>query len=139
MTTLPITLTIAGAAALVNLWLAFRVVGLRVKHKMPLGDGGNAVMLGRMRAQSNFTEYAPFVLILLGLVELSIGSVTWLWFVGIAFILARLAHGFGMDRPAPNALRAGGAVTTWIILLGLAGLAIAIPYLELMPPKPTML
>lgn len=139
MTTLPITLTIAGAAGLVNLWLAIRVLGVRVKHKVMMGDGGNPAMLTRMRAQANFVEYAPFILILLGLVELSLGSQTWLWFVGIAFILARLAHGFGMDRAAPNALRAGGAITTWLLLLGLAGLAIAIPYLEMMPPKPTML
>ena len=35
---LPITLTIAGAAAIVNIWLAIRIVTLRVKAKILIGD-----------------------------------------------------------------------------------------------------
>jgi uncharacterized membrane protein YecN with MAPEG domain len=83
-----------------------------------------------MRAHANFAEYTPFVLILLGLIELAQGSRTWLWLVAILYILARIAHAFGMDRPAPNPLRAGGAAVTMLVLIGLAGYALAIPYLH---------
>ena len=55
-----------------------------------------------MRAQANFIEYTPFVLILIGLIELAEGSQLWLWIVGVVYILARIAHGFGMDRPRPD-------------------------------------
>jgi hypothetical protein len=46
------------------------------------------------------------------------------------FILARLAHPFGMERPAPNALRIASIAITWLILLGLAAYAIALPYVQ---------
>ncbi len=37
---LPITLTIAGAAALLNLWLGYRVGQMRQAYKVSIGDGG---------------------------------------------------------------------------------------------------
>jgi hypothetical protein len=127
--TLPITLTIAAAAALINLWLGARVSQLRFRHKVSIGEGGNPQVATRMRAHANFVEYTPFFLILLALVELSQGSKTWLWGVAIVFILARLAHPFGMDRQAPNKLRVIGMLLTWAVLLGLAIYALAIPYM----------
>lgn len=125
---LPVTLTIAAAAAVVNLWLAFRIVPTRLKDKVLTGDGGNDLLKGRMRAHANFTEYAPFILILMGLIELAGGSPTWLWIAGAAFVIARVAHAFGMDRTTPSAPRAGGALVTWALLALLAGWALAIAY-----------
>lgn len=125
---LPITLTIAGAAALLNIWLAIRVGKMRQVHKVVIGDGGSPAVQARMRAHANFVEYTPFFLILLALIEYSRGSRTWLWAVAIAFILARIAHPFGMDRPAPNALRGGGILVTFLALLGLAIYAILLAY-----------
>lgn len=130
MTILPITLTIAGAAALLNLWLAIRVGILRTRHKIMIGDGGNEALAARMRAHSNFTEYTPIFLILLGLIELAQGPALWLWVVAIIFILARILHVFGMDRAAPNALRGAGAGLTMLGLLVLAVYAIWITYGE---------
>jgi len=125
---LPITLTIAGAAAIVNIWLAVRVVVLRLKDKVLIGDGGNVLLAARMRAQLNFIEYTPLVLILMGLIEFARGTNNWLWGAGIIYIIGRVLHPFGMDRQTPNPLRAAGILTTWAILLGLAGYAISIPY-----------
>jgi uncharacterized membrane protein YecN with MAPEG domain len=102
---LPITLTIAGAAALLNIWLARRVGQIRMSNKISIGDGGNEALTARMRAQANFVEYTPFFLILLALIELAIGSRTWLWIVAVVYILGRIAHAFGMDRPHPDRLR----------------------------------
>lgn len=136
---LPITLTIAAAATLLNIWLAMRIGRLRMAKKVSIGHGGDALLETRMRAQANFGEYTPFVLILLALIELAKGSQTWLWLVAILYILARIAHAFGMERPAPNKLRAGGAMITMLVLLGLAGYALSIPYLAKKPSAPTML
>ena len=130
MDVLTITLTIAGAAALINVWLGIRVSQLRIKGKVPTGDGGNALVAARMRAHANFVEYTPFFLILLAVIELARGSEPWLWAVAIAFVLARLAHPFGMDRKAPNLLRAGSIVVTWVTLVGLAIYALSLPYTE---------
>ncbi len=136
---LPITLTIAGAAALLNIWLARRVGQMRLAHKISIGDGGNEALVARMRAQANFIEYTPFVLILILLIELAEGSRLWLWIVAMVYILARIAHGFGMDRPRPDPLklRMIGTLVTALILLGLAVYAIALPYLHREPARVT--
>ena len=132
MIILPITLTIAAGAALVNLWLAVRVGRLRAAYKVSVGDGDVPALVARMRAQANFIEYTPIFLILLGLVELARGSATWLWLVAILFIVARVLHAFGMDRAGANPLRMLGMLGTMLPLIGLAGYALSIPYL--MPP-----
>lgn len=136
---LPITLTIAGAAALLNIWLARRVGQMRLAHKVSIGDGGNEALIARMRAQANFVEYTPFVLILIGLIELAEGSKLWLWIVGVAYVLARIAHGFGMDRPRPDPLklRMIGVIVTALILFGLALYAIVLPYIHREPARVT--
>lgn len=122
---LTVTLTIAAACAVINLWLGFRLVGRRLGG-IAVGDGGDDRMLRDMRAHANFTEYAPFVLILMGLIELSRGPSVWLWAIGAAFVVARLAHPIGMRLSGRNLPRAGGALLTWAVLALLAGWAIAI-------------
>src|SRR3954469_16639790 len=76
---LPITLTMTGAATLLNLWLGMRVSQLRTAYRIAIGDGGNDALIARMRAQANYVENTPFFLILLGLTELAIGPRLWLW------------------------------------------------------------
>jgi len=125
---LSVTLTIAAATAVVNLWLAFRIVPTRVKEKVLHGDDGNQRLAFRMRAQSNFVEYAPFVLILMALIEIGGGAQFWLWVVGVVFVVARIAHGIGMDRTTANPWRAGGALLTWAVTALLAGWALALVY-----------
>lgn len=130
MTVLPITLTMAGAAALLALWLAIRVGRLRRANNVLIGDGGDVAITARMRAQANFTEYTPLFLILLGLVELARGSETWLWAVGALFMAGRLLHPFGMDRRTVNALRLWGMILSLLPLVGLALYAIVLASLD---------
>ena len=130
---LPITLTIAAAAALLNIWLGWRVSRLRLRHKVSIGDEGNIQVAARMRAHANFTEYTPFFLILLALIELARGSETWLWAGAILYVLDRIAHAFGMDRRGTNFFRVGGVIVSWAVLIGMAGYAI---FLAAQPPRP---
>ncbi len=125
---LPITLTIAGAAAILHIWLSLRVSRLRRPLKIGVGDGGNEALTRRMRAHGNFAENMPIFLILLGFVELATGGDLWLWGAGLLFVLARIAHAFGMDRPGANPMRVGGITVSWLVLLGLGGYAIFIAY-----------
>jgi uncharacterized protein len=126
---LPITLTAAGAAALINFWLAIRCGRIRTNHKIMVGDGGNEALVAAMRAQSNFVEYTPFVLILIGLIELAMGTSTWLWIVSTVYLLGRVAHGLGMTDSLPKG-RMIGTIITFLTLLGLALYALTIPYLS---------
>jgi len=125
---LPVTLTIAAAAAVLALWLALRIARIRVSDKVMIGDAGQPLLTARMRAHANFVENAPFVLILLGLVELAGGSTAALWVIGAVFVVARVAHALGMERPTPNPLRAGGALATWLLMAVLAAWALSLAY-----------
>ncbi len=125
---LPITLTFAGAAAILHVWLSVRVSRLRGPLKIGVGDGGNETLARRMRAHGNYAENMPLFLILVGLLELGTGGGLWLWGAGILFILARIAHAFGMDRQGANPLRVGGISLSWAVLLGLGIYAILIAY-----------
>ncbi|PTQ10793.1 GST-like protein [Sphingomonas oleivorans] len=116
-----VTLIIAAALGLINLWLSFRVGRVRLPSKIAIGDGGNEMLRARMRAHANFNEYVPIALILMLLIELRVGAATGLWVLGLALVVGRLVHPFGMERPVPNPLRGGG-----IALTGLASLALVI-------------
>jgi hypothetical protein len=131
---LPITLTIAGACALLSIWLGVRVTQLRRSRSISIGDGGDERVAIRMRAHANFSEYTPIFLILLAAVELAVGTNLWLWGIAILFVLGRLAHPFGMERPAPNALRIAGMLLTWTPLLALGAWAIALTYIRSAEP-----
>ena len=127
MIILPISLTIAAGAALLNLWLALRVGRVRTREKVFIGDGGNDLLTRRMRAHSNFVENTAFVLILLALVELGFGSSMWLWAVGALYLVGRILHALGMD--GMMWARMTGTIVTMLTQLGLALTALAIVYL----------
>tara|TARA_B100000678_G_scaffold290617_1_gene304012 strand:- start:1448 stop:1879 length:432 start_codon:yes stop_codon:yes gene_type:complete len=120
-----ISLITAAACALINLWLIFRIGQIRRAHAIYVGDGGNEALARRMRAQANFVENAPFVLILIALIEYAWGPGLWLWIAAGAFVLARIAHPLGMDGWMPG--RMAGTLVTMLVLLGLAIAAIALP------------
>lgn len=123
---LPVALTTAGAAAIINFWLALRIVRIRRAQRISVGDGGNALLAARMRAQSNFVEYAPIILILIALIELASGTTIWLWGASILFTASRIFHVFGMDGWMPG--RMIGAAVTFTLLLALAAGAVAISF-----------
>ena len=120
------TLTLAAAAAIINLWLSLRIGRLRASGKVIHGDGGDPAMQRRIRAQLNFTENTPLVLILVGVIEITGKGGTWLAIVGALYMLGRLAHGIGMDAAGPHPARMAGALVTMLTLLGLAVMAVLI-------------
>jgi uncharacterized protein len=124
---LPIALVSAGAAAILNLWLALRIGAIRRQAKISIGDGGNEALIRRMRAQANFIESAPFIVIL---IEFASGTSVWLWGASVLFVLARIAHALGMDGMWIG--REAGTLVTFALLLGLGGYAVTLPFVA--PP-----
>jgi hypothetical protein len=120
------TLSAAAAAALINFWLMLRCGSVRTSARIIHGDGGNSLLIKRMRAHANFVESTPFVLILIGAIELAGKGGLWLSIVAGVYLLARVAHPLGMDRDTPNALRVGGIAITMLTLIGLAVVAVLI-------------
>ena len=52
-----VTLIIAAALGLLNLWLGVRVSRVRISRKVSLGHGDVPGMEARIRAHANFNEY----------------------------------------------------------------------------------
>ncbi len=123
---LPTTLSLAAAAALINFWLALRCGQVRAKAGVSIGTGGNDLLERRMRAQLNFVENTPWVLILIGLIEMAGKGGGWLPIVGGLFMLGRVAHGLGMDGTALAKGRSVGTLITMLSQLGLALVAVLI-------------
>ena len=117
---LSITLSAAAAAAVLNFWLSTRIGLVRRASLIAHGDGGHELLARRMRAQTNFVEYTPFVLILCAAIELAGRGGLALSLVMAVYVLARVAHAIGMDRDGVPKTRQIGIAVTFLTLLGLA-------------------
>lgn len=123
MVILPVTLTAAAAAAILNLWLSIRIGAVRKATSISVGDGGNQILQRRMRAQLNFVENTAFVLVLIAAIELSGKGSWWLAYVAAAYTIGRVAHAFGMDGGNAQFGRMAGTLVTMLVQLGLAVVA----------------
>lgn len=125
MVQVPVFLGTAAALALVNGWLIARTGKLRRRVGISVGDGGNEQLLRRMRAQANFGETVPlFLFLLLGL-ELSGGNRSVLALAALAFTLARVSHGVGMEGGEKSRFRMYGMMTTSLVTILLIVFAVA--------------
>jgi len=116
---LPIALATTAAAAFTNIWLSIRIGMVRTAKKISMGDGGDEELIRRMRAQANFIENTPIVLVLIAVIELSRAGNHWLMGVAALYTLGRIAHGVGMDGGAFGKGRMVGTLITMLTLLGL--------------------
>lgn len=119
------TLVAAGLCGFVFLWLSIRVVQVRQVAKVSLGDGGDALLLSRIRAHANFAEYVPIMLVLMLAIELSLKATPpILMGVAVALPVLRVVHALGLAREGANVLRVVGILGTWVMLAGLSGWAL---------------
>ncbi|MDF2447246.1 MAG: hypothetical protein K0S46_2482 [Moraxellaceae bacterium] len=115
---MPVTLLYAGLLSLVFLALSARVVQMRGAGGPSLGDGGNPVMLRRIRAHANFAEYVPLLLLMIGFLEVSGLPKAVLHGLGATLLVARLLHGYALSFTASFKFgRMVGAALTFLLLL----------------------
>lgn len=115
---LPITTMLAGVLALLLVWLTWATIGIRVKSETEIGDGGNMKLQRAIRAHGNFIEYAPLVVILIGLLEFQNAPDMLVMGLSGLFVVARLLHPIGMKmEKAPNAPRIIGTMGTLAVLV----------------------
>ena len=124
----PVTLVMASAAAFINVWLAMRIGAVRRRAKVSHGDGGDPLLGRRMRAQLNFVENTPFVLLLILAIELSTGASGVLAMIGLLYMVARVLHGVGMDAEVGGWPRMAGTSVTLLVLVALAIWAVVLGY-----------
>jgi uncharacterized membrane protein YecN with MAPEG domain len=91
-----ITPLYALPVAAIALVLWFRVSSVRSATGVSFGDGGNAVLLQRIRQHGNCLEWFAFVLILMMLAEGIGAPAMWLHVAGALLLVGRIAHPFGL-------------------------------------------
>jgi uncharacterized protein len=123
---LPTTLSLAAAAALINIWLGIRCGQIRTREKINIGTGGSEALERRMRAQLNFVENTPWVLALAAGIELAGKGGQWLAVVGALYMIGRVAHGLGMDGGSLAMGRTIGVLISMLTQVGLAIVAVLI-------------
>ena len=120
---IPITALYAALLVAVFVVLTVRIGLARGKTGISMLDGGNEQVLVAMRRHGNFIEHVPLLLVLMAIFEVNDGSAVFLHVVGIALVICRIAHPFGLrnDRPqTPMRMLGEGGTFLVTIALGLA-------------------
>ena len=129
-----LTLFYASSLTILALILSFLTGRQRFKTETNLGLGEDFGMLQITRAHGNLIENALFFLILMFLLETvaEVSSVS-LMVLGDIFLLARIAHAYGITRPeAKSIFRMLGTLGSIIVLSvqSIWGLTIALTWLS---------
>ncbi|KUP94646.1 MAPEG family protein [Tritonibacter horizontis] len=91
-----ITPLYALPVAVIYLVLWFRVSAARGSTGVSFGDGGNPMLLQRIRQHSNCAEWSAFVLIMMILAEGMGTPAVWLHISGALLLVGRIVHPFGL-------------------------------------------
>jgi len=112
-----VTVLYAGLNGLLVLVLAGAVMRQRARTGV-LFDAGGQEELGRaQRVLGNWAEYVPLALILMGLLEAQRTSLYVLHALGIALVVGRVLHAWGLSRTSGRSFgRAAGIALTWVVM-----------------------
>lgn len=116
------SLTAAYLAILALIYIAMSawVVRLRYRYRKPFGDGAHKPLIVAIRAHANFIEYVPLAVLLVGALEMQGASGTLVHSLLVTLLAARLAHAYGLHRPAGSRqhlpIRALGMSGTWAVM-----------------------
>ena len=110
----------AVIAVVILLTLSARVIYLRTKLKVSLGDAGQKDLQAAIRGHANFTEYVPLALFLLFLIEFQSGNLLVIYTLGTALVIGRLLHSYAFWNSARSLSmpRMVGMILTFTVLAG---------------------
>jgi uncharacterized membrane protein YecN with MAPEG domain len=116
---LPITGVFAAVIGVLLLVLSAVVVKYRIKYGKDIGTTEDLDFKAAVRAHGNLMEYAPLTLLMLGIAELNGVSSGFIYWVGMAFVLGRILHAWGMfqGQGGPHKARMVGILLTWATIL----------------------
>lgn len=106
----------AALLGLLYAYLTMRVIRYREKNRILLGTQGDPEMERRVRAHGNFAEFAPFIVVLLALLELKGWPPVLLHTLGSALLVGRTLHSMAIAQNNLR-LRVLGMVLTMACLL----------------------
>jgi uncharacterized membrane protein YecN with MAPEG domain len=116
---LEITALYAALLGLLFILLSANVSRYRFSGHVSLGDGNNPKLAQAVRAHGNFAEYVPLALILIGLMEVAGAKPGILHAFGVALVVGRLLHAWGITQPnSAHGSRKIGISLTWLVIFG---------------------
>lgn len=115
---IPITALYAGLTIILAIVLGAGIGLYRGKTKISMGDAGDPQALLRMRRHGNLVETAALTLLAMAIIEANGASATLLHALGVVYLLARIAHPFGLKADnVGHPLRAIGAGFSTLVML----------------------
>lgn len=104
-------------------YLGLRVANIRKANQIGLGDKENRVLAVAIRVHGNAVENVPISLLLLLMCSLSGASVYFLHAVGVALLLSRFSHAYGMivSGGRYSTYRVLGILINWLLMLLMIG------------------
>ena len=116
-----ITAFYAGLLCLLLVALALPVSRLRMSARVGIGDGGHPDLARAIRVHANAVEWVVPLLLLMLVAELNRAPALLLHACGIALLVARLLHAYGLRRTSGRSTgRMVGAGVTYLTLIVLA-------------------
>ncbi len=118
----PITSVFTAVTAILLLFLSGVVVKYRVKYRTGMGTTNDPDFEAAVRAHGNLVEYAPLTLLMLGIAELNGVASGFVYWLGMAFVLGRILHAWGMlqAQGGEHKARMVGILLTWLVMLAIA-------------------
>ncbi len=113
----------AGLLGLLAAALTMNVGRMRTKKRIFLGDGGDAEMIGAIRAHGNLLELTPLILILLWMMHGPLGH-RLADVLAIILVIARFLHAGGMLGLMPYGRPAGAITTTAVLVVAAVSLIV---------------
>lgn len=113
-----VTALYAGLIGVLLLVFAGNVSRLRRSRKVSLGDGGDKDLQRAIRVHGNAVEWALPGLLLLLVAELTRADPLLLHVCGVAIVVGRVLHAFGLSRRAGVSFgRFWGSALSWTAVL----------------------
>lgn len=104
---------------LILLVLSIRIIIERRTEKFAYGNNDSKRIEAKIRAQGNWSEYVPITLLLMLLAELQSAPAFVIHATGLALLIGRLLHGYGMSfNPKFFVGRVYGMLLTFAALAG---------------------
>ena len=120
-----ITLLYASLLTIMAVLLALKTGMTRGKTNTMLGNGESSELLQSIRAHGNLIENAPFVIILMGLLEMQSVADWKLHILGSLFFLFRIMHAYGISISRESTpYRLAGTIGSWLIMVSMSGYGI---------------
>lgn len=119
---IPVTGVFAAVIGILLLVLSAHVSRFRMKYNKGLGVTDDPDFAVAVRAHANLVEYAPLGLIMLAIAELNGVASGLIYWTGMALVVGRILHPWGMikGRGGAHWARALGTLMTWLSILALA-------------------